>query len=243
MTDDGEEWRRSVGYFPIQVKMGIKNHFKSTLFTGVLTLIPLGVTFFVLHFLFTTIDGWFEPIMAGVLADRYITGMGVLATILFVYLVGLTVSNFLGRKLLGVGEQMLIKIPLVREVYSPVKQLVQMVLAPSNHDKFKKAVAIKTPGSPVRIIGFVTGEVREEGNPVPLISVFAPTSPNPTTGIIFLCNPEIVYETNMGVEAAMKMFVSGGIVTPDNLTILRQLQRFINHNRKPDGPENGQTDQ
>ena len=228
--------------------MGIRRHFRSTLITGILTLIPLGVTFFVLKFLFTTIDGWFAPIMEGilditsiqktqfapivekVLEDRYRIGLGVLATTLLVYLVGLVVSNFLGQKLLGVGERILTRIPLVREVYAPVKQVVQTALVTSDASKFSRAVAIKTPGSTIRVIGFVTGEFHEEGNPVPVASVFVPTSPNPTTGVLLFCDPEIIYETNMKVETAMKMLISGGIVAPDDFTIRQQVQQQINPN-------------
>lgn len=228
--------------------MGIRRHFRSKLITGVLTLIPLGVTFFVLKFLFTTIDGWFAPIMEGVLnitpiqktqfapivekvlEDKYRIGLGVLATTLLVYLVGLVVSNFLGQKLLGVGERILTRIPLVREVYAPVKQVVQTALMSSNGKKFERAVAIKTPGSPMRVIGFVTGSFHEEGNPVPVASVFVPTSPNPTTGVLLFCDPEIIYETNIKVETAMKMLISGGIVAPDDFTIRQQMQQQINPN-------------
>ena len=212
--------------------MELKRHFKSKLITGILTLIPLGVTFFVLRFLFITIDGWLAPIMSEVLEERYHIGMGVLATILLVYLVGLIVSNFLGQKLLGAGEKILTKIPLVREVYAPVKQVVQMALMSSNGNKFERAVAIKTPGSPMRVIGFVTGEFHEEGNPVPVVSVFVPTSPNPTTGVLLFCDPEIVYETNIKVETAMKMLISGGIVAPDDFMIRGQMQQLINTDHK-----------
>ena len=212
--------------------MGIRRHFRSTLITGILTLIPLGVTFFVLKFLFTTIDGWLAPLISEVLQDEetYHIGMGVLATILLVYLVGLVVSNFLGQKLLGAGEKILTKIPLVREVYAPVKQVVQMALIPSNANKFTRVVAIRTPGSPMRVIGFVTGEFREEGNPVSLVSVFVPTSPNPTTGVLLFCEPEILYETNLKIETAMKMLISGGIVAPDDFMIRQQMQQQINPN-------------
>ncbi len=210
--------------------MGIRRHFKSTLFTGVLTLIPLGVTFFVLSFLFTTIDGWLAPIMSEVLEERYHIGMGVLATILLVYIVGLVVSNFLGQKLLGAGEKILTKIPLVREVYAPVKQVVQLALMSSDANKFTRVVAIRTPGSPMRVIGFVTGEFHEEGNPALVISVFVPTSPNPTTGVLLFCDPEILYETNMKIETAMKMLISGGIVAPDDFMIRQQVQQQINTN-------------
>ena len=212
--------------------MNIRRHFKSTLITGILTLIPLGVTFFVLRFLFTTIDGWLAPIIAGVLGTRYHVGMGVLATILMVYLVGLVVSNFLGQKLLGAGESILTRIPLVREVYAPVKQVVQLALMPSNANEFTRVVAIRTPGSPMRVIGFVTGEFHEEGNPSPVVSVFVPTSPNPTTGVLLFCDPEIIYETNMKIEAAMKMLISGGIVAPDDFMIREQIQQEINTHRK-----------
>ena len=212
--------------------MGLKRHFKSKLITGILTLIPLGVTFFVLRFLFTTIDGWLAPIVAEVLGGRYHGGMGLLVTILLVYLVGLVVSNFLGQKLLGAGEKILTKIPLVREVYAPVKQVVQLAMMPSDGNKFKQAVAIRTPGSPMRVIGFVTGEFHEEGNPTPIVSVFVPTSPNPTTGVLLFCDPEIVYETNMKVETAMKMLISGGIVAPDDFMIRQQMQQQTNTNRE-----------
>ena len=216
--------------------MGIRRHFRSTLITGILTLIPLGVTVFVLKFLFTTIDGWLKPIMSPILSqvleERYHIGMGVLATILLVYLVGLIVSNFLGQKLLGAGEKILTKIPLVREVYAPVKQVVQMALMTSSSSKFSRAVAVKTPGSTIRVIGFVTGEFREEGNPVPVASVFVPTSPNPTTGVLLFCDPEIIYETNMKVETAMKMLISGGIVAPDDFMIRQQMQQQINPNHE-----------
>ena len=216
--------------------MGIRRHFRSTLITGILTLIPLGVTVFVLKFLFTTIDGWLKPIMSPILSqvleERFHIGMGVLATILLVYLVGLVVSNFLGQKLLGAGEKILTKIPLVREVYAPVKQVVQMALMTSSSSKFSRAVAVKTPGSTIRVIGFVTGEFHEEGNPVPVASVFVPTSPNPTTGVLLFCDPEIIYETNIKVETAMKMLISGGIVAPDDFTIRQHMQQQINPNHE-----------
>ena len=216
--------------------MKIRRHFRSTLITGILTLIPLGVTYFVLKFLFTTIDGWLKPIMSPIMSqvldERYHIGMGVLATILIVYLVGLVVSNFLGQKLLGAGEKILTKIPLVREVYAPVKQVVQLALMSSDANKFTRVVAIRTPGSPMRVIGFVTGEFHEEGNPAPVISVFVPTSPNPTTGVLLFCDPEIIYETNMKIETAMKMLISGGIVAPDDFMIRQQMQQQINTNRR-----------
>ena len=76
----------------------------------------------------------------------------------------------------------------MRDVYAPVRQLVRMVLGPEHSNIFKRVVAIESPNASMRVIGFVTGEMHEEGNPVPLTSVFVPTSPNPTTGVLLFCN-------------------------------------------------------
>lgn len=199
--------------------MNVKTHFKSTLLAGILTLVPLGVTYFVLRFLFITLDGWLAPVVSRILSEKYVTGMGLLATILLVYLTGVIVSNIVGRKLIGLGEKVLNRIPLVRDVYAPVRQLVQMVLGPEHSNKFKRVVAIESPHRSMRIIGFVTGQMYEDGNSVPLTSVFVPTSPNPTTGVLLFCNSDILRETNLKPETAMKMLVSGGVVAPDHFTI------------------------
>ena len=199
--------------------MNVKSHFKSTLLAGILTLVPLGVTYFVLRFLFITLDGWLAPVVSRILSEKYVTGMGLLATILLVYLTGVIVSNFVGRKLIGLGEKVLNRIPLVRDVYAPVRQLVQMVLGPEQSNKFKRVVAIESPNRSMRVIGFVTGEMHEDECSAPLTSVFVPTSPNPTTGVLLFCNSDILCETNLKPETAMKMLVSGGVVAPDHFTI------------------------
>ncbi|MDE0298058.1 MAG: DUF502 domain-containing protein [Candidatus Poribacteria bacterium] len=199
--------------------MNVKTHFKNTLLAGILTLVPLGVTFFVLRFLFVTLDGWLAPVVSPILGEQYVTGMGLLATILLVYITGVVVSNIVGRKLIGLGERVLTKIPLVRDVYAPVRQLVQTVLGPEPFNKFKQVVTIESPNANIRVIGFVTGQIHETGNSAPLTSVFIPTSPNPTTGMLLFCKPDILHETNLKPETAMKMLVSGGVVAPDQFTI------------------------
>ena len=216
--------------------MNVKTHFKSTLLAGILTLVPLGVTYFVLRFLFTTLDGWLAPVVSRILSEKYVTGMGLLATILLVYLTGVIVSNFVGRKLIGVGEKVLNRIPLVRDVYAPVRQLVQMVLGPEHSNKFKRVVAIESPNRSMRIIGFVTGEMYEDGNSVPLTSVFVPTSPNPTTGVLLFCNSDILRETNLKPETAMKMLVSGGVVAPDHFTIYQMFHENQGDSEKKSEP-------
>ena len=102
-----------------------------------------------------------------------------------------------------------------------------MILHPSESNKFKRAVAIKAPDSPFRIIGFVTGEVEEIDNPHPLTTVFVPTSPNPTTGVMLFCDPEILYDINLRAETAMKMLISGGLVAPSNILIGQTIQRTV----------------
>ena len=218
------------------MKESIDNHLKSALIAGILTLVPLGVTFFILGFLFRKIGGWLPntinayfpeakyPFLFGTVVQ---TVLGLILTILIVYLTGLLVTNIIGRKLVGVTEKFLSKIPIVREVYAPIKQIMQMILHPSESNKFKRAVAIKAPDSPFRIIGFVTGEVEEIDNPHPLTTVFVPTSPNPTTGVMLFCDPEILYDINLRAETAMQMLISGGLVAPSNILIGQTIQRTI----------------
>jgi len=208
------------------MKEKFKDHLKSSLIAGILTLVPLGVTFFIASFLFDKIGGWLpnllEPFFPSgqyplLFGPTVQTILGLLATFLIIYLTGLTVSNFIGRRLVATTELILGQIPLVREVYAPVKEFVGILLNPHDSGRFKRVVSIKPPGSPFRVIGFVTGEVQEEDNPDPLLTIFVPTSPNPTTGVLLFCCAGSVYELDIRAEEAMRLLVSGGLVSPNDI--------------------------
>ena len=205
-----------------------KDHLRSSLIAGILTLVPLGVTFFVVSFLFRKIGGGLPNLLsqffpAGdyplLFGPTVQTILGLLITFLIIYFTGLIVSNIIGRRLISTAEQVLTRIPIVREVYAPVKEFVNVLLNPQDSSRFQRVVSVKTPDSPFRVIGFVTGEIQEEGNSQPLLTVFVPTSPNPTTGVLLFCNTDVVYELDIKAETAMRLLISGGLVASSNMVL------------------------
>ena len=203
-----------------------KDHLRSSLIAGILTLVPLGVTFFVVSFLFRKIGGWLPNLLsqffpAGdyplLFGPTVQTILGLLITFLIIYFTGLIVSNIIGRRLVSTTEQVLTRIPIVREVYAPVKEFVNVLFNPQDSSRFQRVVSIKTPDSPFRVIGFVTGEIREEGSSEPLLTIFVPTSPNPTTGILLFCSADVVYELDIKAETAMRLLISGGLVASSSM--------------------------
>ncbi len=203
-----------------------KDHLRSSLIAGILTLVPLGVTFFVVSFLFRKIGGWLPNLLsqffpAGdyplLFGPTVQTILGLLITFLIIYFTGLIVSNIIGRRLVSTTEQVLTRIPIVREVYAPVKEFVNVLLNPQDSSRFQRVVSIKTPDSPFRVIGFVTGEIREEGSSEPLLTIFVPTSPNPTTGVLLFCSADVVYELDIKAETAMRLLISGGLVASSSM--------------------------
>ena len=142
--------------------------------------------------------------------------MNVIKTILIITFIGALTPGFLGRTLLKYGERVLDKMPVVRSVYGAIKQVMETVMSTSS-DSFREVVLVEYPRKDIWVIGFVTGETKGEVQLLKkekLINVFIPTTPNPTSGfLLFLPKKDLIY-MNMKVEDAVKMVISGGIVTP-----------------------------
>jgi uncharacterized membrane protein len=190
--------------------------------SGLIVLVPIGITFFILDFLFSMTIGLIKPITSRVLPalPNYVLDILSICVLLLVfYFVGLFAANFLGRKLIGLGEAILARIPLVKSVYSASKQVVD---AFSLRDKstMRTVALIEFPSEGLRSVGFVTGTIQDE-NGRQCYRVFIPTTPNPTTGYFLIVPPEKVFFTGMSVEEACKMLMSGGIVAPDLICPLK----------------------
>ena len=196
----------------------MKRHFRSKLLAGLLAVIPVGVTAWVLYFLFHAIDGLLRPLLQPRLGRYYVTGMGLLTVMLLVYAIGVITSNFLGSRLVRLGEQLLERLPLARHIYGPAKQLMQTVVFP-NDQTFKRVVLVEYPKPGVHVIGFVTGRVTCAEEAEQWYNVFVPTSPNPTSGLILVCQPASIRNTDLTVENAMKMIISAGASAPDALKL------------------------
>ncbi len=181
--------------------------------SGLLVVVPIIVTFLILRLLFRTVDGLLAPVVTQ-LVGREIPGVGLLATIVIVFLAGFFISSVFGSRLYSIGEVLFIKTPLVRTVYVGAKQLMESMFLPSSK-AFKQVVLVEYPRKNGWAIGFIGGELVVNGKS--LISVFVPSTPTPFTGFVINYPPEEVTPLSISVEEAVKFVVSGGIVAPERL--------------------------
>lgn len=192
---------------------------KKYLITGLLILVPLVVTLWVLNLIVSTMDQVLLLLPAYVREDNMlfrIPGVGVVMTVGIVFLVGLLAHNILGRQLVELWENLLAKIPIVRSIYSSVKQVSDTVLSPQGQ-AFRKAVLVEFPRRDSWSIGFIVGTPGSEVEVVlgnhPQV-VFVPTAPNPTSGYLVILEPAQIRELDMTVDDALKFHISLGVVVP-----------------------------
>lgn len=191
---------------------------KKYLITGLLVLVPLVATLWVLRIVIGTMDQVIRlfPEAWRAHAPLNIPGIGVVLTVAIVLAVGLATHNIIGRRLVLIWERILQKIPFVRSIYSSVKQVSDTVLSP-NGQAFRQAVLVEFPRPECWTIGFVVGspgpevEARLGGAPW---TIFVPTAPNPTSGYLVVLPPAQVHELEMSVDEALKFIISLGVVIP-----------------------------
>jgi uncharacterized membrane protein len=195
------------------------------LFTGLLVLVPGVITVWVLHWIISTLDqtllllpGEWQPDR---LLGMHIPGFGVVLTLVVLLAIGAIASNFVGRKLVSWGDNLITRIPVVRSIYSSVKQVSDTVFSDSGN-AFRTAVLVQWPREGVWTVAFITGNpagevasyLRDE-----YVGVFVPTTPNPTGGYFVMMRKSDCVELDMSVEAALKYIVSMGVVAPPPLPV------------------------
>jgi uncharacterized membrane protein len=215
-----------------------KNNFRNHILAGVLLIMPFGVTLLVMRWLF----GW----MAGVLQPTFLKAaslllndpamqtdpkhyvsivlsiLSILTLLILVYLVGIFGHYVLGKKLIKVGELLLSKIPFVGTIYHATKQVMSAISLPDKA-AFKSVVIVDFPRPGIKAIGFLTGYIQYSTGEK-YCKVFIPTTPNPTTGFFEIIPVNEVSQTNLTIEDAFKMIISGGILSPDTLTLTKTNQ-------------------
>lgn len=189
---------------------GVVVHFQRTLGVGILVILPIGVTALVLKFFFDLLDPVLQPVVDR-LPGREVTGLGLAALVLLVYVAGLIASQVLGRRLIGIGHRLMERIPIVKGIYSTTRTAVDM-LSNVNNNRYSGVVLIDFPRTGIRSIGFVTSRMMD-GNGVEMLAVFIPTTPIPSSGFLVIAPATEVTPTDMTVEEAMKMVISGGILS------------------------------
>jgi len=198
--------------------------FRNYFFAGLLVLIPLVLTIYVVWQLFVGIDGLLnEHITRAIFrslgietAMRTIPGLGLLALMILILGVGFVARNYFGRKLISLGELILSRIPVVRHIYTTFQQISQAFLA-DHSETFKNAVLFEYPRKGIYSIGFITQDTKgpiQQALPDDVYSVFLPTTPNPTSGYLLYVPKKDLRILNVSVEEALKLVISGGSIVP-----------------------------
>ncbi|UKO97144.1 DUF502 domain-containing protein [Nostoc sp. UHCC 0870] len=204
----------------------LKQDLKNDLIAGLLVVIPLATTIWltitianwVINFL-TQVPKQLNPFdgLHPILVNFLNLAVGLAVPLLSILLIGLMARNIAGRWLLDFGERLLQAIPLAGQVYKTLKQLLETLLKDSNN-KFRRVILVEYPRKGIWAIAFVTGAI---GNEIqaqmsrPMLSIFIPSTPNPTTGWYAVVPEDDVVNLSISVEDAFKVIVSGGIVTPN----------------------------
>ena len=193
---------------------------KRYLIAGLLVWVPLGITIYVINFLVTTLDQTLllvpTPLRPEALVGFHIPGLGVLLSFLILWVTGVIAANFFGQRLIRLWESLLGRIPVVKSIYSSVKQVSDTVLSDQG-TAFRKALLVEFPRPGCWTIAFLTGAPAEsvvDHLPGDHVSVYVPTTPNPTGGYFVMLPRSAVRELDMSVDDALKYIISMGVVSP-----------------------------
>lgn len=192
---------------------------------GLLVWVPVWITLLVINFIAELMDKTLallpHPWQPDHLFGFHIPGLGLVFTVLLVLLTGVFATNILGNKLVALGESLLQRIPFIRSIYSGSKQIMQTLFKPEG-EAFKKVLLVKFPQQNIWSLAFQTGvgfAEAQQKTGEELVSVFVPTTPNPTAGFYMLIPRKETIELDLPVESAFKMIISLGVVTPDKFSV------------------------
>jgi len=209
----------------IRQKVRLLTRLRNYLFAGIIVTAPIGLTVYLTVLVIQFVDARVEVLIP----PRYnpetylpfgIPGLGLVLMLVFLALVGFVATNVFGRILIHTGERIVARMPVVRSVYGGLKQVFETVLRQSS-TAFRQVVLVEYPRRGIWAIAFLTSETEGEvqrRTTDRLVSVFLPTTPNPTSGFLLLVPKEDVIYLDMTVEEAAKMIISGGVVVPPDRT-------------------------
>tara|TARA_B100000965_G_scaffold65580_1_gene51343 strand:- start:2402 stop:3028 length:627 start_codon:yes stop_codon:yes gene_type:complete len=203
------------------------NNYKKYIFTGIMSIIPIAITYWIIESLFiffskpgkflidqiwkidffrnfTFINNFYQYL-------AYLSGF--ILTIVFLYILGLIISNVIGRRIYTFIENILNKIPIVNKIYNTTKQITNTFTKPNNQ-AFQKVVLLEYPKDDLWTLAMVTGTCKNL-NEIECYKLFVPTTPNPTSGYLIIIDKAKVKETKISVEEGLSIIISGGMISPD----------------------------
>lgn len=211
----------------------MKKSIKRIFITGLAALIPIGITVYLLLFLARTAKGFAQMLMSHFQIDGIlpvpVPGIEFIVLIALIFLVGLIVKSFVGKKVVTWAEDLLDKIPVVRTIYIASKQLTHALFS-EDSTSFSRVVLIEYPRRGLHCIAFVSGSTKgelQERTGDRMINVFVPTTPNPTSGFLLLVPEDDTIDLDMSVDDAFALIVSGGIYTPQDVKKIIEEEKKI----------------
>jgi len=184
--------------------------------TGLVILLPAIISIYILGFTFNWVDSLLGNLLRQYLGIR-IPGLGFLITVAAIFVAGLVANNVFGNRVLKVVENGFANIPLVKPIYTAIRQIIDAFSA-QRKSVFESVAMIEYPRKGIYGVGFVTGsglgEVQEKTSQ-DVVALFLPTTPNPTSGFLLLVPREELIPLEMSVEEALKLIISGGVIVPD----------------------------
>jgi len=183
--------------------------------TGLFVFIPIAITVWIVVWLLSFVNNLVLPVLRIVLPIPNIPGIGIIITAIIIFLIGLIAQNYAGRKLIELWDSFINRIPLVRSIYLAVKQLMENLFNTRGTGKFKEVVLVEFPRKGMLSIGFVANTVKIDEDKYYL--VYVPTAPNPTSGYTVFVPEEEIYRTDLTVEEATKIILSGGLVAKEKI--------------------------
>ena len=193
----------------------IFRHIRTFIIRGIITSIPLVLTFFVIRILYFTIDLRITRLLEKIIGIK-IPGLGILLLLAFLYLFGLIASNVIGRQLLNILERLTKYIPFIKTTYRVGKQISNTLSLPEG-EALKRPVLVEYLKPGIWTIGFVTGFLNDKTTGEKLLKVFIPMPPNPASGIMVIVRESQTRDPGWTVEEAFQVIISAGIIGPDEI--------------------------
>ncbi len=205
-----------------------RKNIRRKLVAGLLVVFPIFITFIIIKFLFGLIGGILSPVVErafillgsspeGTVDDFIVTSIAFILTFSALYFIGVIATNFFGKLILNFFEAILNKTPIIKNIYTSSKKLIEIISLPSRQS-FKRVVIVEYPRVGMKAFAFVTGNIKTKDG-AELTSIFVPTTPNPTSGFLIYLPEDDIIETSMDIEEGMKLIISGGILVPEHLEL------------------------
>ena len=195
----------------------VQSWFKVRFIAGFFVTVPVVVTAWVLWLFYREVDGFLSPVYERMLG-RSVPALGFFTAVAIIFVIGVIATNVVGRKVLRWAETLLFRLPIVRRVYPPVKELVE-AFSPQRRSGFREFVIVEHPREGIYTYGFLTGDVRVDGlKPASLASVYVPTN-HLYLGDIILVPPEMVVSTGLSIEDGIRVILSAGTAAPRRISV------------------------